>query len=88
MITQDWFNATVKRSWGHPYFRRGSVAHVSVLPEHVRVMTPSGSFTMNIPFVEAKVCLESIRNSKGKVIFHSDQESTEENWQVAAGLVE
>lgn len=51
-------------------------------------MTASGSYTMNISLAEAKACLESIRDTKGAVIFHSDQESTEENWQVAAGLVE
>lgn len=88
MINSDWFNASVKHSCGNPYFRPGCVAHVSVLKKHVRVMTASGSYTMNISLAEAKACLESIRDTKGAVIFHSDQESTEENWQVAAGLVE
>ena len=88
MINSDWFNATVKRQFAGQRFRRGSVAHVSVLKEYVRVMTPSDSYTINISLADAKTCLESIRNTKGAVIFHSDQESTEENWQVAAGLVE
>lgn len=88
MTNSDWFNASVKHSWGNPYFRIGCVIHVSILEKHVRVMTASGSYTMNISLDEAKVYLTSIRNTKGKVIFHSDQESTEENWQVAAGLVE
>lgn len=87
MISSDWFNASIIQSWGNPYFRLGCVIFVSILKEHVRVMTASGSYTINISLVEAKLCLESIRDTKGKVIFHSDQESTEENWQVAVGLV-
>ena len=88
MINSNWFFASVKHSFGDPYFSLGCIAFASVANGRVRLMTVSGRYTISLGIEEAKVFLTSNRDKSGKVVYFSDQEHVEENWQIAAGLVE